>query len=477
MCRISAVSRGLVLSSSRVFAIPGICALLIFILARPQEYFESLQKLPLLYLFCGMAIGGFILDLKLRRLQPVLVPTSRWILAFATWTVVCNIVKVPDQVVKLLIEMGILLVMFFTIAHACQRFRTFQIVTGTLVGTVLVLSFICWHQGFQPQQCILSDDTIPGEGRADGRFCEVSDTCYTGEGVVPGGEYTCERAGLLGTSTVEDRVRYRGELYDPNELCMTICVFGFSFVIAFMMRKRTTASMIMGTLGVVLVLWTVLLTQSRGGLIVALMIPGVYFVKKFGVKGFVGAAAMAMPMMALAGGRNGADADLSTQLRYEAWGVGLQIFKASPIFGVGQRQFSEYNDLTAHNSYVLTLAELGFIGQFIFMCIIVLSVKSLVVGMKELENVPEATVARVWGMALLASFCGMIFQIYTLSFAYHSVLWIMLGLTGAWTSSVRFHKPNWDIKLRPRDMMYIVCGQLFYDFLFLPVFLKMKGAT
>ena len=41
-----------------MFAIPGIIALVVFIYARPQEFFEHLQVVPLLYLFFGLALYG-----------------------------------------------------------------------------------------------------------------------------------------------------------------------------------------------------------------------------------------------------------------------------------------------------------------------------------------------------------------------------------------------------------------------------------
>ena len=47
---------------------------MVFVLARPQEFFEVLQKIPLLYVFCAAAIGGFAVDLRLRRLALVPAP-------------------------------------------------------------------------------------------------------------------------------------------------------------------------------------------------------------------------------------------------------------------------------------------------------------------------------------------------------------------------------------------------------------------
>ena len=41
-----------------VFAIPGITALIVFILARPQEFIPLLQRVPFLHLFTALAVLG-----------------------------------------------------------------------------------------------------------------------------------------------------------------------------------------------------------------------------------------------------------------------------------------------------------------------------------------------------------------------------------------------------------------------------------
>ncbi len=110
--------------------------------------------------------------------------------------------------------------------------------------------------------------------------------------------------------------------------------------------------------------------------------------------------------------------------RYEAWSTGLTLFHGSPIYGVGPGQFVEYHYLTAHNSFVLAVAELGFVGLFLFVAIVYVSAKMLLVGVSRLLKIEGAQVAETWGMggmALLASFAGIVFQINTLSFTYHSV--------------------------------------------------------
>jgi hypothetical protein len=68
-----------------------------------------------------------------------------------------------------------------------------------------------------------------------------------------------------------------------------------------------------------------------------------------------------------------------------------------------------------------------------------------------------------------------VFQINTLSFAYHPVLWIMFGLVGAWCSAVRHHVPEFHVYMTWRDLALVVIGCAFFALFGLPLFLRYKG--
>ena len=456
-----------------MFAIPGIAALIVFILARPQEFIPLLQRVPFLHLFTAFAVLGFVIDVRLRRLEPIATPTLPWAGAFLIWAVISTAVMAPDQLVTRTIEMAILFALYGTIAHAIQRFKAFQVIAGVLVATTMFISAVCVHQGLSPMQCVGGAESEAGiEGVPDGRPCAEAKDCVS-EGEF-GLDYRCEHVGLFGTFSVEQRVRYRGDLHDPNEVALAITALGLSLLIAFALRKQGPGWKLATVSGVVLVAVTIQMTQSRGGLLAALIVPAVYIVRRHGFGALVPAILVAVPVLALAS-RGGENADVSTLNRYEAWATGLNMFQDSPIFGVGARMFSAHHFLTAHNSFVLTLAELGLIGQFLFIAIVYLSIKSLVVGIREVSTVPGTAAAQVWGMALLATMVGVAVQINTLSFAYHPVLWICFGLVGAWCSAVRYHRPEFRVTMTGRDIMIALVIALVYSFVALTLFLSAKG--
>ena len=458
-----------------MFTIPGIAVLIVFILARPQEFIPLLQKVPFLHLCTALAVVGFVIDIRLRRLQPIAAPTLPWAVAFFLWAIITNAAVAPDELVGHAIEMAILFALYGTIAHGIQRFRTFQIVIGVFCATIVFISAVCFHQGMSPMQCIGGEE-VEGEisGTPDGRMCEATEFCKIGG--EPGLDYRCEHVGAFGTFSVQERVRYRGELQDPNEVALTISAGGLALLIAFVLRKRNLGARLVLWTCVALVAGTIWLTQSRGGLIAGLLVPGVYVIRRWGLKAMIPAGLIALPVL-LAGGRSGEAADLSTEMRYEAWSSGLQMFHDNPLFGVGARNFDHHHWLTAHNSYVLTLAEMGIIGLFLFITLVYLSIKCLVVGLRTLNTIPGTAAAQVWGMALLAAMAGIVFQINTLSFAYHPVLWLFFAFIGAWCSAVRHHKPDFVIKMTGRDLAIVFGIAIMYALVILPVFLRLKGIT
>ena len=172
--------------------------------------------------------------------------------------------------------------------------------------------------------------------------------------------------------SVEGRVRYRGDLQDPNEVALVIAVGGISMFAAFIQRKRDGFFRFGATLAIAVCVAAVMLTKSRGGQVAMLLVFFVYMVKRYRFKAFIPAALMAIPLLMFGGRDDGGASDQSTMERYEAWSKGLDLFGQSPIYGVGAGQFVEHHYLTAHNSFVLSLAELGFVGLVLFVAMIYL---------------------------------------------------------------------------------------------------------
>jgi type IV secretory pathway TrbD component len=96
--------------------------------------------------------------------------------------------------------------------------------------------------------------------------------------------------------------------------------------------------------------------------------------------------------------------------------------------------------------------------MLIFAAMLYLSAKIPVVALRNMRTttVPEilagAELTRAWAVGLLAAFIGLFVGIFFLSFTYHYVLWIYLGLSGALYSAIRKHDPAFRVRLSALEL-------------------------
>jgi O-antigen ligase len=115
--------------------------------------------------------------------------------------------------------------------------------------------------------------------------------------------------------------------------------------------------------------------------------------------------------------------------RLAIWSEGMHFFKTSPIVGIGAGGYMERNFMTAHNSYLLCAAELGIVGYFLWMSMIV-------VTLIQLSRVPKVVgasnpVLARWAVALRLSLGVYLYTSFFLSRTYDLPLFLLLGMSGA----------------------------------------------
>jgi len=181
------------------------------------------------------------------------------------------------------------------------------------------------------------------------------------------------------------RIRGAGFLSDPNDLAQILLI---ALPLAFVAwrRGRPVVNFFAVLVPVALLLWTTYLTHSRGGLVALAAIALMAARKKLGTTASTALAAVfILGMIALdfTGGRGISAADGTDRL--EAWASGLEMFKSAPLFGIGCNLFTDLHDITAHNSFVLCLAELGLLGSALWMALLV----TTVTGLNHIINVPK----------------------------------------------------------------------------------------
>ena len=174
-------------------------------------------------------------------------------------------------------------------------------------------------------------------------------------------------AGWTGEVPVLGRIRYIGIFNDPNDVGL---VLACSLPMAFYLFScyRNGAARLLLAIAIGTILYGIALTNSRGTTLATAMLAGLYLWRNQGVFKTVIFGTAVIPVILMMSTRIDtiSASEESAHGRIEAWYEGFQMLKSSPIFGVGFNRFTEHNHITAHNSFVLALAELGIFGYILW---------------------------------------------------------------------------------------------------------------
>jgi putative inorganic carbon (HCO3(-)) transporter len=182
--------------------------------------------------------------------------------------------------------------------------------------------------------------------------------------------------GFVGSKVTkyDNRITYIGILDDPNDLGMYFVMI-LPIIVYFVASFGGFKRYVYFVYGII-VLYGVYLTNSRGTLLGVIALLGVWHLFHEGIYKTAWRAALALPVLLVVMSKFraiSAEED-SAAGRLDAWYEGMQMFLANPVFGVGQGGFLDHHGITAHNSFVLVFAELGFPGYFIWLAILFLTI-------------------------------------------------------------------------------------------------------
>lgn len=452
-----------------MYAIPGLLALLTFIYVRPQEIIPALQSVPFLYLFVLLTAVGFVLDVRLGFTRLRSSGLFGWATAYFVWSAITFAVAkarggatIPAELVMI----GVSFFLFLSLSQAIQTVAGVKLVGSLLLGLTLVLAAVGVHQAFAPLGCVKQDDANPMVWSADGRPChsiqgaqsadsEEASECADNS-VYDSSRFRCEHLGLVGTLSVEGRVRYRGIMEDPNELAMALGL-ALPFAFALFQSRRSAPRALVAAAALILFGLCTILTQSRSGQLAFLAVLGTYLLRRLGWVGVAAAALLGAPVLLL-GGRDDAGADESSMERLGCWSAALDMFKSHPILGVGKTQFAENHYLTAHNSFMLALGETGLPGLFLFSTVVYLAFKATLLSAR--DSVTRDAPARVWGNAMFASLAAAVVSAFFLSQTDRVMVWVPLGMAAGLASAARARDPSWKLRYSWPEALAVLGGDL-----------------
>jgi hypothetical protein len=287
-----------------------------------------------------------------------------------------------------------------------------RVTLATLVLSTLIISvagIAAYHYGFMVDRLVLRQQ-VGEEG--DGQPADVPD--------VPANDTSGQFLW---------RVKNLGFLSDPNDLAQAIIVALPMLGIWYRRRRFFRNVVLLGVPGAAL-LYTIFLTHSRGAVLGLISLLFFSVQKTLGLVKtciLVGVLLSAVVVTNIAGGRGFSAQEESAGGRILAWSEGLTMLRHQPLFGVGYNNFTDHHHITAHNSFVLCFAELGLIGYFTWLALVVIAF----LGVKQVVDLSEEGVelaSRPYAAMLRSSLLGFLTCAYFLSRTYTPQLFLLLAL-------------------------------------------------
>jgi putative inorganic carbon (HCO3(-)) transporter len=415
---------------------------------RPQEYITWLSGVPILPFF--LAVATLLWANKQKKdYYASSFRVLLWQFFLMFWSLMVN--KLFTDAFQLIGDFLPVVLLFFMLATCADTIERMRAIF-TLISTVMVIISV---------HCI--DESIKGVG-------------WTG--AVP----------------LEGRVTYLGFLSDPNDLSMAILMampmlFYLLFRAGWFMRLVWLA-------GFVAMMYTVILANSRGAVLALGAQILQYSFRRYGWKKSLIVAPLLLAPMILFGpsrmSEMSADEE-SAEGRVDAWEAGFRMFFTHPLFGVGKGQFTDYHRITAHNSYMLVLAELGAIGLCVWLSNLALAVAmSRTAGAAHLPPPPpkvepeqapnpfrlpikktQASPADEWpeiqaqSRAIYYGWVGALTAMFFLSRSYITIIYVQIALTVASYQMARRCNPNVPgIQWKPHAGKFVMMAIVAIIFLF-----------
>lgn len=334
--------------------------------------------------------------------------------------------------VAALIDFSATAVLFLLTLFNVKSMKRLRTTCAVLVMSLVILAAngaISFHTGFMANDLVLRQNS------------ENEDSAEPPEeGVVPAEDTS---------GAILWRVRSLGFLRDPNDFGQAIVVVLPMLAVGYR-RRALVGNVIRIGLPAAMLLYGMYLTHSRGALLgIGAMLFFVLY-RKLGVAKTVAMMAIVASAALAAnftGGRAYTSQEESAGGRIAAWSEGLTMLGNHPVLGVGYHAFTDHHNYTAHNSFVLCFSELGLVGYWIWIGMLVLVVREISLVA---DHAPEGTEERTWANLLRASLFGFLTCAIFLSRAYEPGLFILLALCICCVHCARLHTdPDWTPVLRP----------------------------
>lgn len=258
---------------------------------------------------------------------------------------------------------------------------------------------------------------------------------------------------FTGENIYFERLMATGIFSDPNDMSLAL-VAATLIDIQFLLRAKRWLTRLWYALAMSACLYGLVLTYSRGGFLALVAGLGVLMVLRYGWKKAVILGVLLLPVVFfLFGGRhtdiNFGDENDTAHARVAIWAEGFQLFKSSPVLGIGWAMFWERLYIVAHNSFVHSFVELGFVGGTLFVgCFYLPAVNIYNLGRGDHSRVAPELMS--WRAGLLAVLVSYAVGLCSLSRSYTVSTYLILGLAGTYCNMIAAGAPWAAPPLSPR---------------------------
>lgn len=317
----------------------GLVNYLIFLYARPHEYIAGMVGTPVMLMIAAATAGLMIVHMLVSKRHRYFAKAPQnyfviWFLAAITASHLSYLFL--EGAIAATTDFITIVIMYFLIANLVvseNKLRVTFYLLVVLTVTIAVSGIVQFYTGF----------------------------------------------GLGGAEAYKDRIQGIGIFSDPNDLALALVIVLPFLFFKLTEDKGTVYGKAFNLICLVVLIYALILTQSRGGLLALGVLAMLLFSRRVGpVLGYsLGGLGMASLFLASSRMSTISTEEGSAYGRIQAWGIGMDLFESSPLFGVGAGNFTEYHFRTAHNSFVLCAAELGVFGLFPWLMMVYLVIRNM----------------------------------------------------------------------------------------------------
>jgi len=408
----------------------GLLNYFIFLYVRPQEFIPGFVGLPVMLLLGSLTFAFMLLHMAIKRkalgFGPA--PQNQLMVWFLVAIAVSNLAHVNMAATKDSVrEFMSPFLMYFMIAVLASTEKKIKL---TLTLLVLLTVFLAGQGIYQ---------------------------YFTG-------------VGIAGQELFQGRIVGIGIFADPNDLALALLMM-FPLCLGEVATSRNIFRRLLYFVFAASLAVTVIMTDSRGGILSMGLLFMVIVWRRFGWKVGVAVGVVAFVGIFAFSARMGtiSTEEDSASARIDSWSVAIDLVQSYPLFGVGANQFLDYHPKTAHNSWLLCAAELGLFGYVAWLLMIFMSIKNLFFISKNAVVEKHGQLGRyadgvMWG--LIAFMLAATF----LSRTYIEPLYILIGLSAAITT-VFVQRDGGKFQLMTRKDLFAGVGIAVGSIIFFKIFL------